>query len=632
VEACRTIAGGGLIEIELHSLDASEVQKLAASLLESESLPEAAQKLILERAEGNPLFVEELVSLLMEKGLLMREDGRLYASRDLAAISLPDNLVRMMLARIDRLPDEPKRTLRVASVIGRQFLLQTLKDVLIRIGQAESQPRLMSQLSELEFTSLIQLAATRPEIGYLFRHALVQEAAYEAVLKADRRWVHRATAEALENSYPDRLDELAPSLAYHFERGEASQKALHYFERAGDRAHHTYANAEAIAFYQAAIERADSLKRENQPGFDPQQNVTLRKKLGDILLRVGQHEAARTVYDEALTGLPAGQPVWQARLHHSIGNSWMMPRQFDRAIEAYQSAEAALGGMPEEGTGEPFSLWIDLQLDAVWAYYWMMDVSSMIKRLERLEPVIDRTGTALQRATYYIRLTTMEFFRDRYWPDELALQHARQGLAAAQESGDQVTLGMAYFILGFCHKWRMELDQAIQFMEKGLSIAERIGDMERRVLLNTYLTCCFRGKKDIEAVKTWTGRSLAVAEEAKMPFYRGVAQANQAWIDFMEGNLERSEELARKALEVIPAKAVRLLAIWPLLAISLNRGQLDQAVELAEEIVHPGQARLPDSLDVAIRSAVDLCKGGEPEQSKTSIEAGIRIAQDLGYF
>ena len=223
VTAGRAVMGGGLVEITLQPLANAEVQELAANLLDSELLPESVQKLILEKAEGNPLFVEELVSILVEKGVLEREAGTLQVSGDLAAFSLPENLMRLILARIDRLPEQPKRTLRVASVIGRQFLLHTLEDVLKRIGQAETQPHMVSQLRTLEFFSLIQLAATRPEIAYLFRHALVQEAAYEAILKADRRLLHQATAEAMEIAYPDRLDELAPTLAYHFARGSSTK-------------------------------------------------------------------------------------------------------------------------------------------------------------------------------------------------------------------------------------------------------------------------------------------------------------------------------------------------------------------------------------------------------------------------
>jgi class 3 adenylate cyclase/tetratricopeptide (TPR) repeat protein len=635
VEASHTTMGGGLVEIMLQSLAEAEVQELAAAILGDETLPQAVQKLVTERAEGNPLFVEELVSLLVEKGALVREAGGLRASGELAAIQLPENLVRLMLARIDRLPEEPKRTLRVASVIGRQFLLPTLKDVLQRIGQAETQPRLLSQLGELEFASLVQLATTHPELTYLFRHALVQEAAYQAVLKADRRWVHRATAEALESAYPERLDELAPTLAYHYERGEAHHKALVYLERAGDRADKTYANAEALALYRSAIEQADQMKVENLPGCDPIQGVQLRMKLGDILVRVGQHETARAVYEEALTALPEDEHSWRARLWDHIGNAWIIPRRFDQAIVAYQAAETALGGMPEESNPELFNQWIDLQLDYISAYYWMNDVANMQAILERLAVVIESSGTALQRATYYFHLVEMEFRRDRYWIGEASMEHLHTSLAAAHESGDLSMICMITFGLGFAHLWRMELDQAENDLAEALALADRIGDTQMVVLCSTYSTVVYWKKKAIEAVKEWATRALKLAGEAHMSFYEGIALGNLAWASYTEGNLAQAEEYIRQAqataLSVAPMP-MRILYLWPLLAIQLRHGQMDEAVEAARGIIHPSQARIPDDLEAILREGIERHAEGKADESKERLDSAVKMAIEVHYF
>ena len=635
VTAGRAVMGGGLVEITLQPLASTEVQELAANLLDIELLPEAVQKIILEKAEGNPLFVEELVSILVEKGILERQAGTLLVSGDLAAFSLPENLMRLILARIDRLPEEPKRTLRVASVIGRQFLVHTLEDVLKRVGQAESQPHMLSQLRTLEFFSLIQLAATRPEIAYLFRHALVQEAAYEAILKADRRLLHQATAEAMEIAYPDRLDELAPTLAYHFARAEARQKALYYLTRAAERANGTYANTEAIALYRAAIDQAKSLFHDEQAGMDTLQIVELQMKLGDILLRVGQHEAGRAAYEEGLARLPESQLTWRARLLDRIGNTWLVTRQIDQALESFKSAETVLGYTPGASDSDRFTQWLDLQMDSFGAYYWTNDVPSMNTIIERLEPVLERSGTAVQRANYYFRLVNMEYRRDRYWPDDLSFKHAQQCVAASKESGELEIIGLATFELGFCHMFRMEFDQAESFLKESLALCERIGDMEKIVLCNSYLTLTYRRKKALEAVKDWASRSLAVACEANMSLYQAVALANKSWVSFMEADLEQAEEFARQAQATFrktPVYPVLSVYIWPLLAISLHKNQLDQAAELAEVLIHPGQHRIPEKLEAELRSSIDLYKGGKWEQSKAGFETAVQMAMDTGYF
>src|SRR3970282_1429368 len=118
---------------------------------------------------------------------------------------------------------------------------------------------LRAHLTALEASGLIRLAAVEPELEYLFRHALVQEAAYETLLKAERKRLHPSVGETRERLYPARLDELAAALAYHFGLADAHEKALDYFTRAANRARAAYANDEAVAFYRAAIEQAACL-------------------------------------------------------------------------------------------------------------------------------------------------------------------------------------------------------------------------------------------------------------------------------------------------------------------------------------------------------------------------------------
>jgi predicted ATPase len=118
---------------------------------------------------------------------------------------------------------------------------------------------LITQLNTLESVGLLRLAAAHPELEYLFRHALVQDAAYQSLLKQDRRQLHAFVGEAIERLYPHQLEEQAATLAYHFEKAGQPDKAVGYFRRAGDRARASYANAEAVAFYQAAIAQLEAL-------------------------------------------------------------------------------------------------------------------------------------------------------------------------------------------------------------------------------------------------------------------------------------------------------------------------------------------------------------------------------------
>jgi class 3 adenylate cyclase len=131
VQAARDL-GAGLTELTLNPLSDADSRQLVSNLLEVESLPENVRNIILQKAEGNPFFVEEVIRMLIDRGAIVKQDDRWAAGKGIETVEIPDNLQGLLLARIDRLPDETKRTLRVASVIGRQFAVKVLEQVVGR--------------------------------------------------------------------------------------------------------------------------------------------------------------------------------------------------------------------------------------------------------------------------------------------------------------------------------------------------------------------------------------------------------------------------------------------------------------------------------------------------------------------
>ncbi len=119
-----------LTEIRLQPLSDAEGRELVANLLEIESLPDQVRDNIMARAEGNPFFVEEVIRMLIERGAIVRSGDRWMANESINAVEIPETLHSLLLARIDQLPDDAKRSLRVASVIGRQFPVRVLERVL----------------------------------------------------------------------------------------------------------------------------------------------------------------------------------------------------------------------------------------------------------------------------------------------------------------------------------------------------------------------------------------------------------------------------------------------------------------------------------------------------------------------
>src|SRR5262249_15313990 len=132
ISAARDLVGARFTEVALTELTEADSQQLIANLLDIRSLPESTRALILKKSEGNPFFVEEVIRMLIERGAIVRSGQTWVAGKEIAAVEIPDNLQGLLLARIDRLPDDVKHTLRVASVIGRQFAVKVLEQVLAR--------------------------------------------------------------------------------------------------------------------------------------------------------------------------------------------------------------------------------------------------------------------------------------------------------------------------------------------------------------------------------------------------------------------------------------------------------------------------------------------------------------------
>ena len=204
--------------------------------------------LILQKAEGNPFFVEEVIRELIEAGILIPEGDRWRAARHVTEVDIPDNVHGVLHSRIDRLHEDAKRVLQAASVIGRLFPLETLRKLIGENG------RLDAAVIDLQRHDLIVERRRIPQAEYRFKHALTQEVAYSTLVQEERRRLHHDVAQVLEAQYADRLEEVYGLLAYHYDQSEEEGRALHFMVRAGDESRAEYADEEALRYYARAVE------------------------------------------------------------------------------------------------------------------------------------------------------------------------------------------------------------------------------------------------------------------------------------------------------------------------------------------------------------------------------------------
>ena len=613
VFAAREKLGAGLTEIALQPLSMNATNQMVSTLLETDNLPEEVKQLVLQKSEGNPLFVEEVVRMLVEREALTRENDTWIIQKELGLLEIPDNLKRLVLSRIDRLEEEPRQVLRVASVIGREFPVKVLERVYSNHDQDLRHGKMIANLSTLEYANLVKLATVHPDLRYLFYHAVIQEAVYEAMLKADRKVLHRSVAETLEALFPDRLEDLAATLGYHFGKGEVRDKAITYLAHAAENAQARYANQEAIGLYYSAIELVEQeLENSSQPEIWKEKGATLRECLGDVLHLVGQHNEARAIFKVAAEHADDKDIIRCARLQHKIGNTWIPIHYWNEALQAFEAAEQALGQEQDETAVAWWQEYIQMKMDLMLLYYWQNRAEEIKQVANIVRPVIEKYGSPVQKGGFYQGLVLANLRSERYRITEEILADT-QAYVAVQKEINKPTSGLAFdcFMQGFVYLWHHDLELAEDEMQTALRLTRQIGDITIESRTSTYLTVCYRMRGKVGEARDLALQSEESATRAGMPEYQATALANLSWVFWRLGDLVEAKKKALGALDgwkKVPeghaSCSFQWTALFQLIAMTVRDAQIEQAIDYDRALLDPGQMRLPDPLEEALNKAV----------------------------
>src|ERR687898_671457 len=340
IERARDQSDARYTEVVLEPLDIAHSKELLGNLLYIEDLPESVRQLILSKAEGNPFFVEEVIRALIDSEFIVQENSHWRATREIVNVSIPDTLTGVLSARIDRLPESTKHVAQTAAVLGRIFAYRALTTVCASAPPPERIDDVEPHLGVLTYEELVRERVQDPELEYIFKHALTQEAAYELLLIRRRKVLHRRAGEVLENLYPEQQGELASALAYHFRLGEDWERAADYAMGAGAQAVKVFAMSEALAYYDEAYQ---SLKKV--PDASPEQ-------LCDVILGWTPAALKLKPYQEVVTRLEEAEEIARelndearlARVLHWIANAYISngfpTRGMPALFESYQLAES----------------------------------------------------------------------------------------------------------------------------------------------------------------------------------------------------------------------------------------------------------------------------------------------------
>lgn len=235
-------------EIQLQDLSLSEAHDMLESLLKTAGIPSDLKRWVQSKAEGNPFYLEELVNTLIESETLTRDNGSWQLTRPISESDIPSSLHSLISGRVDRLDKQCKRILQEASVIGRDFLYETLKRI------TELEYRIDGELDHLQRLDLVRTRSLQPDLEYMFKHALTQEVVYNGLLKKERREIHEKIALVMESIFQERLAEFYETLAFHFARGKSVTRAVDYLVKSGEKSLARYAVEEAHQYFRKAYD------------------------------------------------------------------------------------------------------------------------------------------------------------------------------------------------------------------------------------------------------------------------------------------------------------------------------------------------------------------------------------------
>jgi tetratricopeptide (TPR) repeat protein len=531
---------------------------------------------------------------------------------------------------VDRLSPAARDAVRPASVLGIEFSFSLLTAVC-----AADEP-LGPALDELCARDLLQEVTRRPEPVFRFRHALIQEATYNGLLRAERRLLHGRAAWALEAASQSHLDEVAAMLGRHFAAAGETARAVRYFEMAGDHATAAFANDEAIASFGAAI----AIVAEQSTATETTANaaVELRAKLANVLWRTGRREQARVAFREALTLAGSADPLRRAHLHTRLGRLEMVDRRYQAAAEAFDAAEALLGKDPGEQDAATADQWLELVVDGRICMYTTANKSELaLATLETVRPVLEAKGTPARKHSFYVHLAQARVQQNRLRVDEDDIATMRRALTAAAQGDEEKDVGYGTLFLGLLLWLYGDLEAAREHLERSLAMAERIGEsiLLGESLLGLALTALRR--HDTEAVRALMTQVMAMADATARHDYLAGAKACLAWLAWQDRRLADVITLSDELAELMAATvgsgfSQGLVYLWPLIAVHLETGNVAGAVAAGRQLLQPGRLPLPDDLESALDAASRSWDQGQPELSRDRLAAALALARDLRYF
>lgn len=447
--------------IDMPALSLAETGDLLARLLPNlPDIPPALQQMMADRAGGNPFYVEELVKMLLENGAIVPDTPVWKVDLDhLTTLRLPTSLTAVLQARLDRLPAGERDVLQRAAIIGRVFWDAALQHM-NESGGADL-PGILETLQAKRFIYARRASAFSRTREYAFRHTLLQEVAYDSVLKRRRPAYHSRVADWLSQAGGERRAEFAGLIGEHYERAGEMAPAAHWYRQAGEMAQKRYAPLAALNYFEKALQFLPPEAAERVILYDHKAQVLL------FLLR--RDEAAGVYQTMLLLAEDNGDLQAQARAWNGLGSVYATKSKHQASLACARRAEQLARESEDQAE----------LLRALYSQGWEAYRLGDTDTAQRLGEDALALSTALNAQRDRARsLNLLGAVQDMRSQPEQAKEYKRRSLELYEAAGDQMMVGIMLNNLGATAENFGDHAEAASLFQRALTIAEDIGDQE----------------------------------------------------------------------------------------------------------------------------------------------------------
>jgi predicted ATPase/class 3 adenylate cyclase len=484
-------------QIALTSLSTRECRVLVESILQGENVPEDLMKLILERTGGNAFFVEEVIKSLLDRGIIVKSESGYSTNKNVSQIEVPNTIQDIIMARIDRLEENRKRTLQIGSVIGSEFSFELLQKL-----STLNDEELRDHLLALRNSELIYERGFPPNVGYVFKHALTHEVAYGSLLVQKRKELHERVGIAIEELYPNRLEEFYGVLAHHYCSADDKEMGLHYLTLAGKKAKEVVATEEALNYFREALKRLDEMPEMET---NEERKIDILFEMENLYDHIGKREEQKKILERIIDS--SGVINDERRL----SDGYIKQAEFFSVLEEYQKAQ---------------------------------EVGESALTLKR--EIGDKVGEGKA-------LRGMGFINWRSGDYENALKYHQEALSVHRELGGGEAEGFDLISLGEIHRKLGQYEDALSCLQEALRIYRELGISSGQHVSAFNIGNVYRDMGDYQACLEYYQESWRMIKERGYRILSGMIAAPSSIADiyWRLGNFRESLRYYSEALDII---------------------------------------------------------------------------------